>query len=98
MAFAILFTKSAVAELGELRKFDQRRLRDAIAEQLTAQPLQETRNRKQLRPNELAEWELHVAEYRVFYDVDETEEWVKVVAIGYKEGNKLFIHGKEFKL
>jgi mRNA-degrading endonuclease RelE of RelBE toxin-antitoxin system len=98
MAFAIILTKSALADLGDFRKFDQQRLRDAVGEQLTVQPLQETRNRKHLRPNELAEWELRVGEFRVFYDVDETEERVKVVAVGYKEGNKLFIRGKEFKL
>jgi hypothetical protein len=34
----------------------------------------------------------------VFYDVDTELSLVKIEAIGYKEGNKLFIHGEEYDL
>jgi hypothetical protein len=34
----------------------------------------------------------------VFYDVVEESKLVQIKAIGYKEHNKLFIHGKEFEL
>ena len=64
--------------------------------QLIHEPTRETRNRKQLRPNELAEWELRVDEFRVFYDV--TDEAVNIVAIGLKQGNELFIHGERYEL
>lgn len=36
--------------------------------------------------------------YRVFYDVNAADEVVKVVAIGFKEGNDLFIHGEKYEL
>jgi hypothetical protein len=58
--------------------------------------MQVTRNRKHLRPNALAEWELWVEIFRIFYDAD--SETVKIIALGYKTGNQLFINGKEFDL
>jgi len=63
-----------------------------------SEPTVETRNRKKLRPNKVAEYELRVGKYRIFYDVDDREKIVKIEAIGYKEGSRLFIHGKEYEL
>ena len=91
-------TPEAVDDLRLLRKFDQQKLLDAIQAQLQDQPAQETRNRKRLRPNQLAEWELRVEDYRVFYDVDNANELVKIVAIGQKQGSQLFVHGEEYEL
>jgi len=51
-----------------------------------------------LMPNELAEWELRVGDCRVFYDVNEASDIVKIVAVGYKQGNTLFIQGEEYEL
>ena len=68
--------------LAALRKFDQTRIRDAMTDQLTSQPSVKTRNRKRLRPNRLAEWELRMGKYRVFSDVDEEQELVRIIAIG----------------
>lgn len=62
------------------------------------QPNAETRNRKILRPNQVAEWELRIGKYRVFYDVDTAMNTVEVKMVGYKEGNKLFVQGKEYEL
>ncbi len=64
----------------------------------TVQPNVETRNRKLLRANPLAEWELRVDKFRVFYDMDTENETVLVKAVGVKIGNKLFIRGEEFSL
>jgi mRNA-degrading endonuclease RelE of RelBE toxin-antitoxin system len=36
--------------------------------------------------------------FRVFYDVNQEEKTVSVLAIGVKEGNQLFIGGQEFEL
>jgi mRNA-degrading endonuclease RelE of RelBE toxin-antitoxin system len=55
----------------------------------------ETRHRKRLRPNRLAEWELRIGDFRVFYDVDCEAQRVKIAAIGYKEGSTLIIRGEE---
>ena len=51
-----------------------------------------------MRPNDLAEWELRLGKFRVFYDVEEQVKIVKVEAIGYKDGSQLFIHGEEYEL
>jgi mRNA-degrading endonuclease RelE of RelBE toxin-antitoxin system len=45
----------------------------------------------------LAEWELRVGDFRVFYDVDEEKGVVKIEAIRCKQGSKLFVHGEEYE-
>jgi hypothetical protein len=54
----IEFAPSALEDLKSLRKFEQRRVVHGIEPQLRHEPDVETSNRKRLRPNELAEWEL----------------------------------------
>ena len=71
----------------------------AIAEQLEWQPAIPTRNRKLMSPNPIAEWELRVADLRVYYDVEESpERVVGINAVGWKVRNKVFIGGQEFQL
>jgi len=94
----IEFIPEAVDDLRSFRKHDQQRIIAVIESQLPYQASEPSRNRKRLRPNELAEWELRVGDFRVFYDVDEAAGVVRIVAIGYKEGNKLFVHGEEYEL
>lgn len=69
----------------------------AIETQLSHQPLVETRNRKRLRPNPIAPWEMRVRSMRVFYEVDQPGV-VTVLAIGAKRGNRLYIEGEEMEL
>jgi mRNA-degrading endonuclease RelE of RelBE toxin-antitoxin system len=96
--YEIRFTPEARDDLKSFRKFEQTEVIETIESQLTHEPTVETRNRKRLRPNDLAEWELRVGKFRVFYDVFEPVSIVKIEAIGYKEGSRLFIHGEEYKL
>jgi mRNA-degrading endonuclease RelE of RelBE toxin-antitoxin system len=96
--FRLEFTLEAVDDLESMRTFDQRRLVAAMEVQLVHEPTRETRNRKQLRPNDLAEWELRVEAFRIFYDVLEIDGVVKVVAIGFKDGNDLYVHGERYEL
>lgn len=49
-----------------------------------------------LRPNLVAVWELREGVYRVFYALEEQQ--VKIVAVGYKEHNQLYIRGKKVTL
>jgi len=68
---------------------------DNVEKQLKHFPTLETRNRKPMRPNPLAPWELRIGDLRVYYDVeDEPEQIVKVLAVGIKERNRVRI-GKE---
>lgn len=68
---------------------------DSVDEQLTYQPTVETRNRKPMRPNPLAPWELRIGNLRVYYDVEEEPEPVVYIrAVGIKDRNRVRI-GKE---
>jgi mRNA-degrading endonuclease RelE of RelBE toxin-antitoxin system len=96
--YQIEFVPEAIEDLSSLRRFDLKRIAEEVEIQLSHEPTRETRNRKQLRPNQLAEWELRVDSFRIFYDVDTEKSVVKVIAVGYKEGNVLFIHGERFDL
>jgi mRNA-degrading endonuclease RelE of RelBE toxin-antitoxin system len=96
--YRIAFTPEAVGDLDQLRKFDARRIIAGIELQLTETPALPTRNRKRLRPNKLAEWELRIENFRVFYDVIESEVVVRIVTVGSKVGNELFIRGERYVL
>jgi len=68
---------------------------DGVDEQLRHEPTAEARNRKPMRPNPLAPWELRIGNLRVYYDVeDEPESIVQIRAVGIKERNRVRI-GKE---
>ncbi len=69
-----------------------------MEERLLHQPTTEARNRKRLRPNQVAEWELRIGEYRVFYDVDLERNPVEVKMVGCKDHNRLLVRGKEHVL
>lgn len=96
--FKLELTPEAIEDIRSLKKTDRRRVVEAMEIQLKHQPAQETRNRKKLRSNRLAEWELRVGQWRIFYDVNETEKLVKIEAVGFKQGSTLFIHGEEYEL
>jgi mRNA-degrading endonuclease RelE of RelBE toxin-antitoxin system len=68
---------------------------DGIEANLRYEPTVVTRNRKPLRPNDTAEWELRIDKYRVFYDVTDSVKIVSLEAVGLKIGNKIFFRGKE---
>jgi mRNA interferase RelE/StbE len=67
-----------------------------IATHLTYDATSETKRRKKLDPNRIAPWELRIDHYRIFYNIEHT--MVKVVAIGHKEHNELYIRGKKVDL
>jgi hypothetical protein len=72
---------------------------DAVDEQLAHEPTVETRNRKPMRPNPLAPWELRVGELRVYYDVEEEpDRLVIILAVGVKDRSRLIIGGEEVEL
>ena len=96
--YDIEYTLEAMEDLKRFRKYEQQLIVDQIDEQLSHEPAHETRNRKRLRPNSVAEFELRITRFRVFYDVDENKKLVKIEAVGHKEGSRLFIRGKEYQL
>ncbi|MGH8565605.1 MAG: type II toxin-antitoxin system RelE family toxin [Gammaproteobacteria bacterium] len=68
-----------------------------IREQLAHQPNAETKNRKSLRENPIASWELRVGKHRIFYEVDETVRTVGIVCVGHKKHNVLWVRGKRYR-
>jgi len=68
---------------------------DIVEKQLQYQPAVETRNRKPMRPNTIAPWELRIGNLRVYYDIGDKPEYVVYIrAIGIKYRNNVRI-GKE---
>jgi mRNA-degrading endonuclease RelE of RelBE toxin-antitoxin system len=98
MRFDIVFTPEALEDLRLFKRGERTTIIETIEEQLSHEPNNETRNRKRLRPNQTAEWELRVDRFRVFYDIDEGDHLVKIEAVGHKRGSRLFIHGEEYHL
>jgi len=94
----ISFTESALEDLKVFARKDQTSILKKIEEQLTHEPAKQTRNRKPLRPNSLASWELRNRDFRVFYDLEDDGKSVKVKAIGRKDHEKLIVRGKEYDL
>ena len=99
MPYRVEFAESVEAHLRALPARDRATTLAAIERQLIQEPLRETRNRKPLRPNPIAPWELRVGELRVFYEVvGSTTGLVRVLAVGRKRRDVLTIGGKEIDL
>ena len=72
---------------------------DNVERRLLHEPTVETKNRKPMRPNPVAPWELRLGTLRVYYDVEEQpEQRVIIVAVGVKEGNRVRIGGEVIEL
>jgi mRNA-degrading endonuclease RelE of RelBE toxin-antitoxin system len=96
--FRIELTEQARADLFFYAVPERKMILEGIRGQLSHQPLVETKNRKPLRPNPIAAWELRIGRFRVFYEGDPVARRVMVQAVGNKEHNKLFVRGNEVKL
>ena len=95
MLYQILLSRIAETHLQRLTAREQSIVIDNISQQLTYEPTVETRNRKRMRSNPLASWELRIGELRVYYDVEEDPEpSVEIIAIGVKERNQVRIGNK----
>ena len=78
-------------------------IRRTIEALLSHEPAVESRNRKPLtRPSVLDDaWELRFGpgnRFRVFYRTNAERRAVHVLAIGVKDGSRLYVGGTEFKL
>jgi mRNA-degrading endonuclease RelE of RelBE toxin-antitoxin system len=91
-------TEEASGDLAWFSAYERTGIVDEIRKQLSDQPTVQTRNRKELRGNPVARWELRVGKYRAFYEVDHTSANVTVGAVGLKVRNTLYIRGEEVRL
>jgi mRNA interferase RelE/StbE len=97
MVFEVRFVPSADEDLGHYGAREQAIILDAIATFLGSDANLGSKRRKRLRPNPLAPWELRIGEYRVFYEVREPA-MVRVLAVGHKEHNDLYIRGRRAEI
>jgi mRNA-degrading endonuclease RelE of RelBE toxin-antitoxin system len=93
--YEIELTPKAREDLMWFRKNEQEEILNGMEANLLYEPTTETRNRKRLRPNDTAEWELRLGKYRVLYDVDNKIFIVSIEAIGLKLGSAFYFQGKE---
>lgn len=99
MPYQIEYSPSTENHLRALSARQQAIVLDKVDEQLIHEPTAQTRNRKPIRPNALATWELRIGDLRVYYDVeDDPRPVVHVQAVGIKERNEIRIGGKVIKL
>lgn len=99
--FTLVFAPEVVEHLDVIERKYHHLIRDVINEQLKHIPGQATRNRKLLeQPAPFgATWELRCGpdnRFRVFYEIDNKERIVRVLAIGVKVRERLIIGGEEF--
>ena len=97
MEYLISLTDDAKEDIAYFDADDQRMIVAGIITHLKTDGETETRRKKQLRPNTIAPWELRLDRFRVFYSVEERTN-LKIVAVGHKEHNELFIRGKKVQL
>jgi mRNA-degrading endonuclease RelE of RelBE toxin-antitoxin system len=95
LPYVIRYTLKAQDHLRALTARQRSTVLDRVEAMLSHEPRVETRNRKPLRANSIAPWELRLGELRVYYDLGESDEpTVLVVAIGVKTGSELRIAGE----
>jgi mRNA-degrading endonuclease RelE of RelBE toxin-antitoxin system len=95
MLYRVEYSPDAEDHLRALTARQQATVLDAVDAKLTRRPAVETRNRKPMRPNLIAVWELRVGDLRVYYCVEDGEDpVVHVRAIGIKVRDRVRI-GKD---
>jgi mRNA-degrading endonuclease RelE of RelBE toxin-antitoxin system len=93
--YRIEYSPDAEEHLRALTAAQRATVLDGVERHLTHRPTLVTRNRKPMRPNPLAPWELRLGTLRVYFDPEnEPEQVVRVRAVGVKTGNRVRIGGK----
>jgi mRNA-degrading endonuclease RelE of RelBE toxin-antitoxin system len=93
--YQIEFSDATKWDLKWFKKHEQKIILDGIDANLKYEPNVETRNRKQMRPNPVAEWELRIGKLRILYNVEETVKIVSIEVIGIKIGSDFMIRGEK---
>ncbi len=97
--FRIEYALAAVQHLSSLTARQRATVLDVVALKLRHQPTVPARNRKRLRDNTLAPWELRIGDIRVYFDVEEAPEAVVTIrAVGVKTRERVVIGGEEVDL
>jgi len=96
VAYRIEYSPEAEDHLMCLSARDSRTVLDTVVVQLAHQPTVSTRNRKLMKANRLAPWELRIGSLRVYYEVKARVVIVK--AVGFKDRDRVWIGGEEIEV
>ena len=96
MDYRVSLTESAKGDITGFPVYEQRIIVAGIMVHLKVDAEVSTRKKKQLRTNPVGPWELRIDRFRVFYSIQGNQ--VKVVAVGHKGHDELFIRGKRVEL
>ena len=88
MAYEIIIVADAQEQLRQLRAYDHRIVLRAIENHLEHQPKQLSRSRiKKLSQPAISDYRLRVGEFRVYYDVEDSENRVVVLQV-FEKGRR----------
>jgi len=99
LKFEIEYSPDTVDHFRALTARQRAAVLDEVDVQLQHEPDVETRNRKPMRPNPVAPWELRIGDLRVYYDIEyDPAKRVLIRAVGVKTRNIVKIGGEEIQL
>ena len=93
--FTIEYSSQAIDDLRWFKRHEQATIVDGIEQHLSYEPHIETRNRKPLRSNVIADWELRLGEFRVLYTVNVQVQIVEIQRVAEKRRNAFFFRGRK---
>ena len=90
--YTMEFTLEAEEDLKWFSRYEQNIILDGIKSNLRYEPTVVTLNRHPCRDGgtKIADWELRIGVYRVYYTVDETARIASIERIGEKPNNEIF--------
>ncbi len=102
--FTLIYTSRFLIHLRIIERKYHPLIKATVEEQLSYEPDIRTRNRKPVNESILFDpttWEIRFGpnnRFRIFYESNREHGVVNVLAIGEKEGNRLYIGGEEVEL
>lgn len=96
--FRVEYAHEAIHHLRWLTASQRALVLDEVPRKLAHQPTLATRNRKLLRANDVAPWELRLGTLRVYFEVDPGRATVTIRAVGIKVRERVRIGGVEIEL
>lgn len=94
--YTVEFTYEAEDDLGWFSRREQNIILDGIESNLIYEPNVITRNRHPCRDDKakIADWELRLGVFRVFYNIEESVQIISIERIGKKPNNTVFLRGQ----
>ena len=84
--YEVILKRSAVNDMDSLRKYDAAAIADMMEKHLARAPGRESKSRiKRLRGIENPDYRLRIGEYRIFYNIEESQSRVIVLRVMHKD-------------